>query len=268
MMLKESLIVFAVLYLAFAATAYFVSDRMIFLPPTSSYSVGSLPVVLVPAGDGVRIATLHLRASGVPFTILYSHGNAEDLGHLAPLLQQLRRTGFSVLAYDYRGYGLSTGGPPTARGAYLDLEAVYRYAVEDLGIPPARLILLGRSVGSGPATELAAREPVGGLILEGGFVSAFRVLTRVQLLPFDRFPNLRHIREAKCPVLVIHGTEDEVIPPSHGQRLFDAAPAPKRLLWIEGARHNDLVSVAGAKYWQALLSFAELVEDHAPTPPG
>lgn len=266
-MLKESLVWFGVLYLAFAATVYFTADRLIFLPPTSSYSERSLPIVLVPAGDGVRIAALHLQNPTAPFTVLYSHGNAEDLGHLAPLLEQLRRSGFSVLAYDYRGYGLSTGGPPTARGAYLDLEAVYRYAVEDLRVPPARLILLGRSVGSGPATELAAREPVGGLIVESGFVSAFRVLTRIQLLPFDRFPNLRHIRKANCPVLVIHGTEDEVISPSHGQRLFDAAPAPKRLLWIEGAGHNDLVSVAGGKYWEALRSFARVVQRHAPAEP-
>jgi hypothetical protein len=88
-------------------------------------------------------------------------------------------------------------------------------------------------------------------------------MTRIPLLPFDRFPNLRHIREVECPVLVIHGTEDEVIAPWHGQRLFDAAPDPKQLLWVEGARHNDLVNVAGAQYWQALRSFATVVQHNS-----
>ena len=266
-MLKDWVVIIAVFYLAFAATVYFIADRLIFLPPVSSYPAGRLPIVLVPADDGARIATLHLRNPGAAFTILFSHGNAEDLGHLSYLLEQMHRTGFSVLAYDYRGYGLSTGGPPTAEAAYRDLQAVYRHAVEHLEIPPERLIVLGRSVGSGPATELAAREPVGGLVIESGFVSAFRVVTRVQILPFDKFPNLRHIREVKCPVLVIHGTEDEVIPLSHGQRLFDAAPQPKQALWVENAGHNDLLVVAGPKYWQALLSFARLVGQHPVTPP-
>jgi abhydrolase domain-containing protein 17 len=268
--LKESLLLIVALYAVFAATAFFVADRLIFLPPASSYAQGELPVVLVPSDGGARIATLHLPNDSASLTILYSHGNAEDLGHLVPLLRHLQRAGFSVLAYDYRGYGLSTGGPPSARGAYHDLRAVYRYAVQELGVDPARLVLLGRSVGAGPAAELAAREPVGGLVLESAFVSAFRVLTRVPVLPFDRFPNLRHIRDVECPVLIVHGTEDEVIAPWHGQRLYDAAPDPKQLLWIQGARHNDLVSVAGVRYLDALRSFAAVVRDEAeiiPHPP-
>jgi abhydrolase domain-containing protein 17 len=253
------------LYLGFAAFAYVLADRLIFLPPRSSYSAADLPLVYVAADGGARIATLHLPNPAAPLTLLYSHGNAEDLGHLVPYLEAYRRGGFAVLAYDYRGYGLSTGGPPSAARAYRDLRGVYRYAVEEMRIPPSRLILLGRSVGSGPATELAAREPVGGLVVESGFVSAFRVVTRAQLLPFDRFPNLRHIRRVRAPVLVIHGTEDEVIPLSHGRRLFREAPEPKRSLWVEGAGHNDLMEVAGASYWEALRSFAQLVRDQ-PSP--
>ena len=83
--------------------------------------------------------------------------------------------GFAVVGLDYRGYGMSTGGPPSAIGAVHDMEAVYRYVVDTLGVPPSRLVLYGRSVGSGPATDLAARVPVGGLVLESAFVSAFRV---------------------------------------------------------------------------------------------
>lgn len=256
-MLKTLLILLLVGYLALAAVAYFLADRMIFLPPASSYSARQVPVVMVPTADGAKVATLHLPRPDAPFTILYSHGNAEDLGHLAPFLEEYRRAGFAVLAYDYRGYGLSTGGPPSATRAEEDLEAVYRYATGALGIAPSRLVLLGRSVGSGPATALAARKPVAGLIVESGFVSAFRVVTHVRVLPFDRFANLAHIRKVASPVLVIHGTADEVIPTSHGRKLFEAATEPKASLWVEGAGHNDLVAVAGDRYWRTLRAFAQ-----------
>jgi abhydrolase domain-containing protein 17 len=246
-------------YAALAAFAYFLADRMIFLPPPASYDETTLPVTMVPTEDGVRIATLHLPNPDAEFTILYSHGNAEDLGYALPVLQALQRAGFAVIGYDYRGYGASTGGPPTAHGASRDIAAVYRHATETLGIPPSQIILLGRSVGSGPATELAAQRPVAGLILESAFTSTFVVVTRIRLLPFDRFPNLRHIREVAAPVLVIHGTRDEVIPFAHGRRLYEAAPGPKQSFWVEGARHNDLLSVAGARYFQTLDAFASLV---------
>jgi fermentation-respiration switch protein FrsA (DUF1100 family) len=251
----KSLLVTAVLvYAAFAAFAWFMSDRMMFLPPSPSYRAGQLPIVMVPT-DGGSIATLYLPNPRATITVLFAHGNAEDLGHAEPWLEELRRAGFSVLAFDYRGYGMSTGGPPSAPGATNDMEAVYHHAVNTLKIPPSRLVLYGRSVGSGPATDLAARVPVGGLVLESAFVSAFRVLTRVSLLPFDRFHNLRHIRRVRAPVLVIHGTDDEVIPFSHGRRLYEAAGEPKQSLWVDGAHHNDVPIIGGARYWLALAAF-------------
>lgn len=246
-------------YLGFAAFAYFISDRLIFRPPVSSYGPAHLPVVQVETEDGVSLAVLHLPASGAANTILYSHGNAEDLGMALPVLTAFRDAGFSVLAYDYRGYGASEGGPPSAEGAYRDIRAVYRHAVTTLGIPPSRIIVYGYSVGTGPSIDLAAREPVAGLVVENGFVSAFRVLTGVPLLPFDKFPNLRTIRRVGSPVLVIHGMEDEVIPPSHGRRLFEAAREPKRALWVDGAGHTNVAAVAGERYWDALHGFARLL---------
>jgi abhydrolase domain-containing protein 17 len=139
------------------------------------------------------------------------------------------------------------------------MESVYQHAVHTLGVPPSRLVLYGRSLGSGPATDLAARLPSGGLVLESAFTSAFVVMTRVPLLPFDRFPNLRLIRQVRVPVLVMHGTDDTTIPVSHGRRLYEAASEPKQALWVEGADHNDLTVVAGQRYWNALAEFAQQV---------
>ena len=256
--MRAVLVTALVVYVAFAAFAWFVSDRMIFQPPPPSYRAGQLRIVMVPTNDG-SIAVLHLPNPSAAVTVLYAHGNAEDLGRVAPFLDELRRAGFAVLAFDYRGYGLSTGGPPSAAGATSDMATVYRHAVETLKIPSSRLVFYGRSVGSGPASDLAARVPIGGLVLESAFVSAFRVLTKVTLLPFDRFDNLRHIRQVHAPVLVIHCTEDEVIPVSHGRRLFEAAGQPKQALWIDGAHHNDVSIVAGPRYWETLAAFGREV---------
>lgn len=264
-MLKSFLVVLVLAYLGVAALAWLLADRLIFLPPRSSYAPGQLPIVHVPTEDGARIATLYLRNDSAAYTLLFSHGNAEDLGHAAPFLAQLRdRVGVSVVGYDYRGYGLSAGGPPTAQGADRDAEAVYRHLTRELGVEPGRLIVHGRSVGTGPALALAAREEVAAVVIESGFTSAFRVMTRVPLLPFDRFPNLRHVRDLRAPVLVIHGEGDEVISISHGRRLFAAAPPPKQSLWVEGAGHNDLAAVAGEEYWRALRELVERLERERP----
>jgi fermentation-respiration switch protein FrsA (DUF1100 family) len=246
-------------YAAFAAYAYFLSERLIFQPPSPTYRAGQLPIVMIPGADGGLIATLYLPNPSASLTILYAHGNAEDVGIVAPMLAELRAHGFAVLGFDYRGYGSSTGGPTTTSGAIRDMESVYRYAEHTLGIPPSRLVLYGRSVGGGPATDVAARFPAAGLVLESTFTSAFVVMTRVPLLPFDRFPNLRHIRQVHAPVLVIHGTADEVIPVSHGRRLYEAATNPKQSLWVDGAHHNDLPLVAGQRYWDALTEFARTI---------
>ena len=236
---------------------YVVSDRMIFLPPSATYRDGAGTLRLTTA-DGIGISAVHLVNPQAGFTILYSHGNAEDLGLVAPFLARLREWGFSVLAYDYRGYGTSDG-VPSERGAYEDVEAAYAYLTRTAGVPPQRIIAYGRSVGSGPAVDLAVRHALAGLVVESGFVSAFRVVTRIPLLPFDKFRNLAKIARVRCPVLVMHGERDDVVPIAHGRQLYRAAPEPKRSLWVETAGHNDFSLVAGDRQAQALREFAALL---------
>ncbi|HSN67760.1 MAG TPA: alpha/beta hydrolase [Thermoanaerobaculia bacterium] len=254
------LLMLALAYAGLAAFAVLTADRQIFLPPAPSYTERDLPLLRIPTPDGGSVAGLHLPSTENAVTLLVSHGNAEDLGTLAPFLAEMRDAGFGVLAYDYRGYGLSSGPRATEASSYRDVEAVYRYAVETLAIPPRRIVLYGRSVGAGPAIHLAVSAPVGGLVVESGFTSAFVVITRVPILPFDKFTNLRKIRKVRCPVLVIHGAADEIIPPSHARALFAAAPEPKRLAIVPDAGHNDLAWVAGEGYWETLREFAAMVE--------
>jgi abhydrolase domain-containing protein 17 len=248
-------------YAALAFLAYVYAERVLFQPPAPSYTGALVPFTRVPVGDRDTLAVQYLPNPGAHFTIMYSHGNAEDLGYLQPVLEEIRAAGFSVLAYYYRGSGRSTGGRPTVRSAGEDAAAVYRYAVDVLEILPARLILHGRSLGSGPTLEVATRYGAAGVVLESGFVSVIRVVTRVRMFPFDHYSNLDRIRTLDVPLLVIHGTRDGVIPAWHGRRLYEAAPGPKWALWVDRAGHNDLAMIAGADHGRGLAAFAARIRE-------
>jgi pimeloyl-ACP methyl ester carboxylesterase len=245
------------IYGFFALYVFLRADSMIFLPPPASYGNGDT-VLKIPVNGDQHIAALHLPNDQADYTLLFIHGNAEDLGYLRPFLTQLHDWGFSVFAYDYRGYGLSDGRP-SERNAYGDAAAAYGYLTATLGVPPEQILVYGRSVGGGSATALAAQYPVGGLILESTFTSAFRVISPIPLLPFDKFPNRRRLRQITAPVLVMHGESDEIVPFHHGQALYAAAPSPKAFLWIPEAGHNDFAWVAGDRLPQALQDFAQQV---------
>jgi abhydrolase domain-containing protein 17 len=118
-----------------------------------------------------------------------------------------------------------------------------------------RIILLGRSVGSGPSVYLATQKPIAGLIIESGFVSAFRVAVPFPLLPFDKFPNRDRLSQVRSPVLIAHGTQDRLIPFWHAQELYRAANQPKTLVPIQGAGHNDVFEIGDRQYLQAIQTF-------------
>ncbi len=243
--------------------AFLVSDRLIFQPQTPGYT--RLPHEFrVESGSGEMINTVYLEHPNAEFTILFSHGNAEDLSNVVPFMLRFYDLGYSVLMYDYRGYGTSEG-TPSVRKAKQDVAAAYRWLVEEKQIAPESIIAHGRSLGGGLATWLAANRQVGGLAIECSFVSAFRVRTGLPLLPWDKLNNLRSIKKVNCPVLVIHGLEDGVVPAWHGQKLYDAAPGKKKVLWIEDGQHNDYVYVAEEKYLDTFQSFMKLVSEYQST---
>lgn len=231
------------------------SDRIIFQPPQTDYRDTNATIKLK-SRDGVQISAVHLPNPQATYTILFSHGNAEDLAALFFELEDIRAMGFSVFAYDYHGYGTSRG-KATEQNAYEDEEAAYDYLTQVLHIPADRIIAHGRSLGGALAIDLASRKPLAGLIVESSFLSAFRVLTRYPIFPFDKFRNLDKITQVRCPVLIIHGREDEVIPFWHGERLFELANGPKMNFWVDGAGHNNLKPVAGQQYLQTMLAFRD-----------
>lgn len=247
-------------YLSLNLFALFGSNRLIFVPRSPSYA--HLPhEIRITTRTGEQINAVFLENPTAKHTLLFSHGNAEDLGHVVGFMQQFHELGYSVLMYDYRGYGTSEG-TPSAHKTKQDIEAAYHWLVEKKNIAPETIIAQGRSLGGAPATWLAAHYPLGGLVIESTFVSAFRVKTHWPLLPWDKFNTLRQIKKVRCPTLVVHGTEDEVIPFWHGEKLYAAAPSKKMSHWVRGGHHNDYAYVAGADYLRVFQEFVgQLVDD-------
>jgi fermentation-respiration switch protein FrsA (DUF1100 family) len=242
------------IYLVLSILAMTIPEKFLFRPHASSYQ-DDPSIFKLTTADGVRISAMFLPNPNARYTLLFSHGNGEDMGDVREKLLHLNALGFAVLAYDYAGYGTSEG-TPSERHCYADIDAAYEYLTGPLKAPPERIILYGQSIGSGPSVDLAARRPVGGLILESAFTSAFACSPLTSLLPGDAFRNIDKIRSVKCPVLSIHGRRDWVVPLRVGKALFGAAPGPKRCLWISRGSHNDLAAVAGEQIDQALTDFA------------
>ena len=139
----------------------------------------------------------------------------------------------NVMGYDYTGYGRSTGTPSEA-DCYADIVAAFSWLLQEKDLLPNEVILYGRSIGSGPTVELASRAEVGGVILQSAFTSCIRVAYDVKHTAFDAFCNIAKVHKIKCPVLVVHGTRDDVVPVQHGKELFKLCRRPHRPYWVRG----------------------------------
>ncbi|MBH0780282.1 alpha/beta hydrolase [Nocardia sp. NEAU-351] len=188
--------------------------------------------------------------------VLFAHGNGGTIGDRVPIFALLAELGLDVLAFDYRGFGRSTGRP-SERGTYLDARAARQTLLSRPGVDPDRVLYLGKSLGGGVMTELSSRHPPAGLILMSTFTGirdAARTLYPYLPSPLvpDAYPSLRRIRDLRTPVLIMHGDRDELLPLRHARRLHEAAHEPKRLEVFEGAGHNDLIAL-GAGRWMRIL---------------
>lgn len=231
-------------------------NSLMFHPVKGGYNAATRGYVDI-GTNGVKIAAIVLGPERGKKAIIRCHGNAEDARGTLWALVELSKAGYTVASVDYPGYGLSNGSPDE-EGCYRNVHRLYDWLVETRGFNPEEIIVDGFSIGTGPATELAATRPCGGLILEAPFLSAPRVVTRVRILPVDPFPNLKRIGAVKCRVLMIHGTGDRVIPYSQGQALFKLANEPKRFVTVEDGDHNTLVVDMGFdNYFKLIKSFVD-----------
>jgi fermentation-respiration switch protein FrsA (DUF1100 family) len=242
-----------VAYALACVAARIVAPGLMFLRPPPGAPLAAETIRLA-ADDGVTLHARHWRNPDARHTLLYFSGNGEELSDLASYLPEYVKRGFSVLTYEYRGYG-HTGGTPGEAAAYADARRLLAW-LQAQGTPPERVIAFGFSLGGGSAVELARTHRLAGLILEGTFTSAYRVMTRWPVLLGDMFENERKLRAVRCPVLVLHGTADPVIPDWHARALYAAANEPKHLFLVEGGGHGGLEAVAREGYWKALRDFS------------
>lgn len=243
-------------YIMFLVCAHFFSDYVTFFPPRPHYQ-DTAEFLKLTTADGETIFAVYLPNKKAKYTVLVSHGNAEDLGTVMPILRAMHDNGFSVFAYDYHGYGLSSG-KPSEHSAYLDVNAAYDYLTKNLKVLPENIVSYGHSLGAAVALDLAVREPVAAVILQGAFTTAFRVVTRISIIPFEKYDNLKKIMQLKCPLLIIHGTADGIIAFWHGQKLYNEAQEPKQFYRVENAGHNDVLMVAGDEYWRVIKGFLRI----------
>lgn len=202
---------------------------------------------------------------------IYFQGNAVHRGRRGKQFTMLSNLGSDVLIVDYRGYGES-GGRPSEQGLALDACAIWKHAIEELGFTADQIVLFGESLGGGVATGLAAElceqgVVPGGLILRATFASLVDTARHhypwlpVSWLLIDRYPSIDRLPRINCPLLVLHGDQDQIIPFAHSERLYAAAPersangVPKMFVPLPGAGHNDILYVAAERVEGALTEF-------------
>lgn len=211
--------------------------------------------------DDVRLHAWFVPQRDSDKTLLFFHGNAGNISHRGDSIKIFHDLGLNVLIFDYRGYGQSEG-KPTEAGLYKDARAAWNYLTQTRGISNQQIVLFGRSLGGVVAAKLATEVDAGAIILESTFSSArdmaqelFPILSYVIPLRFN-FDSAQFIQEVDSPVLVIHSTEDEIIPYAQGRKIFEAANQPKQLLEISGD-HNSGFLTSQPRYGKELKQFLE-----------
>ncbi|HXE74886.1 MAG TPA: alpha/beta hydrolase [Candidatus Xenobia bacterium] len=245
-------------------------DRFIFFPEpsrpsdlTPAQAGVEVEDVFITTSDAVRIHAWWATGENATRTVLYFHGNAGNLSLRLPNIGWLQQLPANVLAVDYRGYGKSEG-KPTEEGVYRDAEAAYDYLVGERKIPPEQIVVLGQSLGSAVAVDVASKRRVSALILEGGFPSAGRVAQQAMGLPGlgwiirARFDSAAKLKDIPVPVLVAHCRRDPVIPFALGEELYAATNDPKQFVAYDDNCHEPLYPADPEDYAARLRAFLGL----------
>jgi uncharacterized protein len=227
-------------------------DRILYDPTPEVRSLTGCTVnnVELQTADGTSVHGLWFPREKAQGAVLIFHGRQGNLGDdFGPddLAGWHNEVGVSAFIFSYPGYGKS-GGVPSEAGCYAAAEAAYAWLTETQGVPPRQVLLYGRSLGSAVAIDLASRHPHRALLLVTPFTSLPDVaesrfpLLPAQLLMRNRFPSRSKIDRCTQPLLVLHGTDDRLIPFAMGKELFDAANEPKRFVAITGAHHENCIT--------------------------
>src|SRR3989338_500216 len=254
-------------YAGLSLYLYVFQENYIYFPDLPSREVDASPTdaglpfesLKIRTEDGEMLDGWFVPAPAGRGTLLYLHGNGGNIGHRVDIIRTFHSLGFGVLIFDYRGYGRSTG-KPSEEGTYRDALAAWNYLTQERRIPAQHIVLFGESLGGSIAAWLAERHPPRALMIYAAFTSVpdmAKVLypfLPTGLIARYRYDTRAALARVHSPLLILHSTEDEIIPYSHAQELLTIAPEPKKLVSLRGG-HNDAIFVSGDIFEQALKEF-------------
>ena len=253
-------------FLLVSAYLYYRQDSMLFFPEKEVWQnpkdIGlEYEEVSLTTKDGVLITGWYIPVMDEKGVVLFCHGNAGNVSDRLDSIKIFHDLGQSVLIFDYRGYGRS-GGTISEKGTYLDAEAAWDYLTDIKHKSSKGIVIFGRSLGGAVAAETALRKGPACLILESTFMSVPAIARRyypwlpVGLIAKYRFATFDKIDAIRCPKLIVHSKDDEIIPFEHGRKIFEKAVPPKKFLEIKGS-HNEGFMFSGDAYREGLRIFLD-----------
>ncbi len=262
-------LILAALYVGWGLVLLFLQPRLLYRPVRSiSFTPADLDLdfedVTFHASDGNTLNGWYVPAARSKFTLLFCHGNGGNIMHRLDSLNMFYNLGLSCFIFDYRGYGRSEGRPSEI-GTYRDAQAAYEWLTQTKHVPAEQIILFGRSLGGSVAAHLAGRVDARALVIESAFTSypdiGARFYPYLPVRPFARFKynTLACLSKVRCPVLVVHSRDDELVSFEFGTRLFEAAPEPKQFVEIFGG-HNDGFLLSGDVYKDAWVKWLDFLK--------
>lgn len=262
-------LLFTVLYGGFGLMLYLLQSKFLYCPVRtvccSPEELGlAFEEVFLTTSDNVKLHGWYIPAPDARFTLLFCHGNGGNIMHCLDSIQLFYNIGLNCLIFDYRGYGKSLS-KPTEQGTYLDAMAAYEWLTKEKGTRGEEIIIFGRSLGGTIAAELAGKVEACGLVVESAFTSYVAMGKKVYwYMPVKWFARYRYntlafIKQVKCPVMIIHSSDDEIVPFEFGQQLYAAANEAKEFLEISGG-HNDGFIVSAQDYKAGWLNWLRFLK--------
>ncbi|MFH1727556.1 MAG: alpha/beta hydrolase [Pseudomonadota bacterium] len=263
-LIKSVSLILILSYIGFAALITFFQSRFIFYPDNelhASPEVRGLHFedVFIETSDNIKIHGWYIPSPNSRKTLLFFHGNAGNISHRLESIEIFHNLNLNVLIIDYRAYGKSEGSI-SEKGTYLDAQAAWDFLINDKKLKSEDIILFGRSLGGAVASYLAVKNNASSIIIESSFVSVNEIakdiyfFLPISLLSRFKYNTLKYIESLKCPKLIIHSPDDEIIPFKHGKKLFEKAPDPKIFLKITGC-HNYGFMNSKKQYIEGLKKF-------------
>ena len=270
---SSMLVVGLAVYAGLSLYLYAFQGRFVYFPDLPTREIDATPKdaglsfepLRIVTEDGETLDGWFVPTDAARGTLLYLHGNGGNMGHRIDIIEVFHRLGLNVLIFDYRGYGRSTGTPSEA-GTYRDAMAAWRYLTQTRHIAARDVVFFGESLGGSIAAWLAERQAPKALLLYAAFTSVPDMAQQLypflpgRLLARYRYDTKTALAKVRCPVFIMHSTEDEIVPYGHARELFAVAPEPKELLPLRGG-HNDALPNSRATYVPALDDFLHKIEN-------